>query len=120
MANACARSAVLSPRRILEFGLAVGYSGVTLGLRKGFSMAKLAANRHNFLLAAMPAADHKRLAAGLKLVRLRLGTTLYKSEGPLDHAYFPTTSIVSMISSMRKEEAAEIAITAMRAWSAPP
>jgi CRP-like cAMP-binding protein len=74
-------------------------------------MAKVATNSHNFLLAAMPAADYKRFSAGLKLVRLRLGTTLYKSEGPLDHAYFPTTSIVSMVSSLSNGEAAEIAIT---------
>ena len=74
-------------------------------------MAKLAANRHNFLLAALPAADYKRFAAGLRLVKLRLGATILKAEGPLDHAFFPTTSIVSMVSAMPNGETAEIAIT---------
>ena len=73
-------------------------------------MPQVSAYRHNFLLAALPAADYTRFAAGLRLVKLPLGATIYKSEVPLDHAYFPTTSIVSMVSAMPNGETAEIAI----------
>ena len=65
----------------------------------------------NFLLAALPVADYKRFAAALKLVKLRLGATIYKAEVPLAYAYFPTTSIVSMVAEMPNGDTAEIAIT---------
>jgi len=64
----------------------------------------------NFLLDALPAADFKRFAAGLRLVNLRLGATIYQAEIPLAYAYFPTTSIVSMVSEMPNGDTAEIAI----------
>jgi CRP-like cAMP-binding protein len=65
----------------------------------------------NFLLAALPAGDSKRFAAGLRLVKLALGATIYKAEIPLAYAYFPTTSIVSLVSEMPNGDTAEIAIT---------
>ena len=68
-------------------------------------------HRQNFLLAALPAADYKRFTAELKPVRLPLGATVYKADVPLAYAYFPTTSIVSMVSEMPNGETAEIAIT---------
>jgi CRP-like cAMP-binding protein len=66
--------------------------------------------QQNRLLAALPAADYKRFTAGLKLVRLALGEKLYKAKTPFAYAYFPTTSIVSLISEMKKGDIAEIAI----------
>jgi CRP-like cAMP-binding protein len=74
-------------------------------------MAERAGLRQNFLLAALPAADYKRFTAGLKRVKLALGATVYKSDVPLTYAYFPTTSIVSMVSEMPNGDTAEIAIT---------
>ena len=50
----------------------------------------------NHLLAALPAADFERLAAHLELVPMRLGDTLYEPGVQLQHAYFPTTAIVSL------------------------
>ena len=41
-------------------------------------------------------ADFERLSAHLELVPLRLGATLYEPGGQLAHAYFPTSSIVSL------------------------
>jgi len=67
--------------------------------------------RQNFLLAALPPADFKRFTAGLKRVKLSLGATVYKADVPLAYAYFPTTSIVSMVSEMPNGDTAEIAIT---------
>jgi len=50
----------------------------------------------NHLLAALPTAEYDRLAPHLELVPLPLGDVLYEPGGPLHHAYFPTTSIVSL------------------------
>ena len=74
-------------------------------------MAQREGLRQNFLLAALPPADFKRFTAGLKRVKLSLGATVYKADVPLAYAYFPTTSIVSMVSEMPNGDTAEIAIT---------
>jgi CRP-like cAMP-binding protein len=50
----------------------------------------------NHLLAALPAAEFGGLAADLELVPMRLGDMLYEPGGQLQHAYFPTTAIVSL------------------------
>jgi CRP-like cAMP-binding protein len=50
----------------------------------------------NHLLAALPAAEFDRLAPHLELVPLPLGEVLYEPGEELKHAYFPTTSIVSL------------------------
>src|SRR5512137_1541712 len=61
-------------------------------------MAMSALRRHdeNQLLANLPAADLARLAAHLELVTLPLGEMLYEPGERLQHAYFPTTAIVSL------------------------
>ncbi|PKO73269.1 MAG: Crp/Fnr family transcriptional regulator, partial [Betaproteobacteria bacterium HGW-Betaproteobacteria-17] len=50
----------------------------------------------NQLLAALPAAELEPLAAHLEHVPLSLGEVLYEPDGQLQHAYFPTTAIVSL------------------------
>jgi CRP-like cAMP-binding protein len=50
----------------------------------------------NHILAALPSADFEALAAHLELVEMRLGEILYEPGGQLQHAYFPTTAIVSL------------------------
>jgi CRP-like cAMP-binding protein len=50
----------------------------------------------NHLLAALPAAEFESLAAHLELVPMLLGEILYEPGTQLRHAYFPTTSIVSL------------------------
>jgi CRP-like cAMP-binding protein len=50
----------------------------------------------NHILAALPPADFEPLAAHLELVPMRLGEILYEPGGQLQHAYFPTTAIVSL------------------------
>jgi CRP-like cAMP-binding protein len=50
----------------------------------------------NHLLAALPTAEYEILAEHLELVHLPLGTMLYEPGGQLQHAYFPTTAIVSL------------------------
>ena len=50
----------------------------------------------NHLLAALPTAEFDALAAHLEWVPLRLGESLYEPGEKLQHAYFPTTAIVSL------------------------
>jgi len=50
----------------------------------------------NNLLSALPAAEFARLSPQLELVALPLGETLFEPGGQLQHAYFPTTAIVSL------------------------
>lgn len=50
----------------------------------------------NSLLAALLAANSKALETELELVPMRLGDMLYEPGEQLRHAYFPTTSIVSL------------------------
>ena len=50
----------------------------------------------NHLLAALPTKNFEALAADLELVPLALGQMLYDPGTQMRHAYFPTTSIVSL------------------------
>jgi CRP-like cAMP-binding protein len=51
----------------------------------------------NHLLAALPAAEFGRLAPHLERLVLRLGETLYVPGEQLQHVYFPTTAILSLL-----------------------
>ena len=59
-------------------------------------MAQIHSPNHNHLLAALPEAEFVRLAPHLELVPMLLGDVLYEPGGQMRHAYFPTTSIVSL------------------------
>jgi CRP-like cAMP-binding protein len=50
----------------------------------------------NHLIAVLPTAEFERLAGALELVPMALGETLYEPGDQLQHAYFPTTAIVSL------------------------
>ena len=63
----------------------------------------------NHLLAALPPAEFGRLAAHLEPVPMRLGEILYEPGSQMQHAYFPTTSIVSLHYVMESGASAETA-----------
>jgi CRP-like cAMP-binding protein len=63
----------------------------------------------NRLLAALPTAEFERLAAHLELVPMPLGEFLYEPGEQLQHAYFPTTAIVSLHYVMESGASAETA-----------
>ena len=65
--------------------------------------------QQNHLLAALPTAEFEALAAHLEGVPLRLGEMLYEPGRHLSHAYFPTTSIVSLHYVMASGASAESA-----------
>jgi CRP-like cAMP-binding protein len=63
----------------------------------------------NHLLAALPAEEFERLALHLEPIPMPLGEVLYEPGGQLQHAHFPTTSIVSLHYVTESGASAEIA-----------
>jgi CRP-like cAMP-binding protein len=66
--------------------------------------------RKNFLLAALPDPEWRRWQSLLEQVEMPLGQVLYESGATLNHVYFPTTSIVSLLYVMENGASAEIAV----------
>jgi len=66
--------------------------------------------RENRLLSMLPDLDRERLLPHLERVELPLGKVLYESGSRLSHVYFPTTSIVSLLSLTQDGASAEIAV----------
>ena len=65
--------------------------------------------RGNHVLAALIASGCDDLEAHLELVPMPVGKVVYESGGPMRHAYFPTTSIMSMLYIMNDGTSDEIA-----------
>ena len=72
-------------------------------------MSSSADPSQNYILAALPAEEFERVAAHLQPVELRLGEMLYEPGGQLQHAYFPTTAIVSLYNVTESGASAESA-----------
>jgi CRP-like cAMP-binding protein len=64
----------------------------------------------NYILGALPPAERERLFPHLKLVTLPLGRALYESGDTLQHIYFPTDSIISLLYVLENGASAEIAV----------
>ncbi|MFN2300864.1 MAG: Crp/Fnr family transcriptional regulator [Gammaproteobacteria bacterium] len=66
--------------------------------------------QQNHLFAALPAVARERVFPYLDLVELPLGRVIYESGDQLQHVYFPTNSIVSLLYVMEDGASAEIAV----------
>src|SRR5438552_14527168 len=66
--------------------------------------------KQNGLLAALSVAEMKRMRRNLELVDMTLGEVVYESGGKLDHVYFPTNCIVSLLYVLEDGASAEIAV----------
>ncbi|MES2547399.1 MAG: Crp/Fnr family transcriptional regulator [Pseudomonadota bacterium] len=66
--------------------------------------------RQNHLLDALLNSEYDRLFPNLEFIKLTLGQVLYESGEQLNHVYFPTTSIISLLYVMENGASAEIAI----------
>ena len=64
----------------------------------------------NHLLAAFPAGEWQRCLPQLERVNMPLGLVVYESGGTMEHVYFPTTAIVSLLYVMKNGASAEIAV----------
>jgi CRP-like cAMP-binding protein len=91
----------------LKSGVQEG-GGIPL-LRPSLAMSSPHSPSQNHLLAALPTAEFEPLAAHLELVPMPLGEILYEPGGLMQHAYFPTTAIVSLHYVMESGASAETA-----------
>jgi CRP-like cAMP-binding protein len=64
----------------------------------------------NHLLAVLPKPERGRLFPHLEPITMPLGKALYESGDRLEHVYFPTSAIVSLLYIMEDGASAEIAV----------
>lgn len=64
----------------------------------------------NYLLAVLPDDEFVRVKSKLESVSFKLGEVLYESGDKMDHVYFPTTAIISLLYIMENGATAEIGI----------
>ena len=74
----------------------------------GYSGPRIKSENH--LLAALPEPEKARLFPHMEPVTMPLGQALYESGDRLEHVYFPTTAIVSLLYIMEDGASAEIAV----------
>ena len=73
-------------------------------------MASVQESKQNRLLAGLPDAEFTRWEPYLEKVHLPLGQVLAESGFTMDHVYFPTTAIVSLLYVLESGASAEIAV----------
>jgi CRP-like cAMP-binding protein len=66
--------------------------------------------KDNHLLAALPDSEYQLLLPDLEFVAMPLAQVVYESGRTMTHAYFPTTSIVSLLYVMESGASAEISV----------
>jgi len=64
----------------------------------------------NLLLAALTAADYGQLLPILEPVALPLGRVLHEAGGPRHYAYFPTSSVVVLVNTLRNGASTALAV----------
>ena len=72
--------------------------------------ATIEQTRQNHILASLEDAEIERLRSKLEIVKFDLGNVIYESGDKMEHAYFPTTAVVSMLYLMENGGTAEIGI----------
>jgi CRP-like cAMP-binding protein len=73
-------------------------------------MSDLHNPRQNHLLAALPTEESARIFPCLEWIPMPLGATVYEPGISMQHVYFPTTCIVSLLYVMEDGASAEIAV----------
>ena len=65
--------------------------------------------RRNRILAALPAADQKRLFGSFVLVPLQIKTVLFEPGAPIDAVYFPLDGVISLVTALQDGNIVEVA-----------
>jgi CRP-like cAMP-binding protein len=73
-------------------------------------MPSSAIAQQNQLLSALPRPEYERILPHLKRVVMPLGKVLYESGDQLQHVYFPTDCIVSLLYVLENGASAEISV----------
>jgi CRP-like cAMP-binding protein len=64
----------------------------------------------NLLLNMLPYEEYEHLRPHLEPVSFALGEVVYESGGQMDHIYFPTTAIISLLYMMENGSSAEMGV----------
>jgi len=64
----------------------------------------------NRLLASLPSSDYQRLARYIEPVSLVFGQVLYEPGSRIQHVYFPYSGVISLLTVVAPEKAAEVAV----------
>jgi hypothetical protein len=64
-------------------------------------MKLLQSPRQNRLLSLLPPGDYARLLPDLQLVRLGVGDSVYETNSPITHLYFPTNCITASLHKLK-------------------
>lgn len=64
----------------------------------------------NRLLAGIPPADYRRLLHNLEAVALPFRQVLYPAGGPIDHVYFPSRGVMSIVAVMANRRTIEVGL----------
>jgi CRP-like cAMP-binding protein len=64
----------------------------------------------NYLLAALPRKDYRKLLSLLEPVKLAFGETLFESHSQIRQVYFPNDCFVSMLTTVGADRAAEVGL----------
>jgi len=83
---------------------------LSLGGNACVELPNMPESRQNHLLAVLPKPESERLLPYLELIPLPLGKSLYESGDQLNHVYFPTSAIVSLLYELEDGASAEIAV----------
>jgi CRP-like cAMP-binding protein len=75
------------------------------------------APHQNHILNSLPPEDYERFAPHLEKVELRHGQIIHEAGGPLEFAYFPVNSMVSLVSMMPGGESVEVGIVGFEGMS---
>src|SRR4029079_9736017 len=62
----------------------------------------------NRLLAALPREEYERMLPHLGHISFKFGEVVYESGGQMEHIYFPTTAIISLLYLMENGSSAEM------------
>lgn len=62
----------------------------------------------NRLLTMLPREEYDRLMPNLEVISLPLGQVLYRPNKPIQHVYFPISSVVSLVTFMEDATAVEV------------
>jgi hypothetical protein len=73
-------------------------------------MSYLQTPKQNLFLAELPEQDYERLKPCLELVAMPEGWAVYEDGGELGLVYFPTTSIISLITITDDGESTKVAV----------
>lgn len=77
---------------------------------QGLLVAESRCARQNSILAALPFIEFRRLRPHLEVVPMALGEILYEPGASLEHVYFPTSCIVSVLYVLENGQSAEMAV----------